>query len=215
MTWSLAVAKADLPPVVRRATGDLLLFGVTAAALLLLLLRLPALRTVDWIYVLQHLIVLAIALARPEPRVRDDSIGANVAVATAYLYPYALVICLSSWPGRTAWPQGGLVLVAIAAGFTVLCLLTLGKHFGIRPAWRGLETRGPYRLVRHPLYFSYLMADIGYDLQQCNSLTLVLLLLAWSAMIYRIFAEERVLSLDPKWPIYTRLVRHRLIPGIW
>lgn len=214
MTWSLTVPKADLPPAVRRATSDLVLFGVTAAALFLLL-RLPALRMVDWIYVLQHLIVLGIALARPAPLRRDDSMGSNVAVATAYLYPYALVACLSWWPARMAWPQGGLVMVAVAAGFTVLCLLTLGKRFGVRPAWRGLETRGPYRLVRHPLYFSYLIADIGYDLQQCNSLTLVLLLVAWSAMIYRILAEERVLSVDPKWPIYTRLVRHRLIPGIW
>jgi protein-S-isoprenylcysteine O-methyltransferase Ste14 len=212
ITFPLAVAKDDF---VRRTTGNVLLFGVTAAALLLLLRRLPALRIVDWVYVLQHVIVLAIALVRPEPRVRDDSIGANVAVATAYLYPYALVICLSSWPARAAWPQGGLVLVAIAAGFTVVCLLTLGKRFGIRPAWRGLETSGPYHLVRHPLYLSYLMADIGYTLQLSNPLALVLLLLAWSAMIYRIVAEERVLSRDPKWPIYAHLVRHRLIPGVW
>lgn len=215
MTWPLAASKADSAPAVRRVTGNLLLFGLTAAALSLLLLRLPAFRIVDWIYVLQHLIVLAIALTRPEPLVRDDSMGSNVAVAMAYLYPYAQVICLSWWPGRTACLQGGVVLVAVAAGFTVVCLLTLGKRFGIRPALRGLATRGPYRLVRHPLYLSYLVADIGYAMHLSNPLTLVLLLVAWSAMIYRIVTEERVLSLDPRWPIYAQLVRHRLIPGMW
>ena len=215
MTRPLALSQAGSGPVVWRTRGDLVLFGVTAAALSLLLLRPPAFRMVDWIYVLQHLIVLAIALARPAPLVRDDSMGSNVAVAIAYLYPYAQVICLSWWPCRTTWPQGGRVLVGVAAGFTVVCLLTLGKRFGVRPALRGLLTRGPYRLVRHPLYLSYLMADIGYDLQLWNPLTLVLVVLAWSAMIYRIVAEERVLSLDPKWPIYARSVRQRLIPGIW
>jgi hypothetical protein len=34
-------------------------------------------------------------------------------------------------------------------------------------------------------------------------------------MVYRIIAEERVLSRDPKWPAYVEMVQHRLVPGLW
>jgi len=44
-----------------RRPGDFLLFGVTAAELALLLNLTPTFTAVDWIYVLQHLLVLLIA----------------------------------------------------------------------------------------------------------------------------------------------------------
>lgn len=76
-------------------------------------------------------------------------------------------------------------------------------------------TRGPYRVVRHPLYLSYVIAAIGFNLQVWNFGTLFLVLLGWAAMVYRIVAEERVLSRDANWQIYVGLVRYRLIPGLW
>jgi protein-S-isoprenylcysteine O-methyltransferase Ste14 len=202
-------------PIFGRRFADLLLFGVTSAALVLLLLKTPTFRIVDWIYVLQHSIVLGIALARPEPLVRDYSLPSNIAVGVAYLYPYAQVICLSWWPGKMTWPEDGLVLLTFAAVFSVVCLLTIGKRFGIRPALRGLVTGGPYRLVRHPLYLSYMIADIGYNLQLSNLVPVLLVLVAWSSLVYRILSEERVLSRDTSWPAYAALVRYRLVPGVW
>ena len=92
---------------------------------------------------------------------------------------------------------------------------TIRTHFGVRPALRGLATRGPYRLVRHPLYLAYVIADIGYNLQEWSYATLMLVAAGWASMIYRIYAEERVLSRDPNWADYTARVRYRLVPGIW
>ena len=200
---------------VERRFADLLLFCVTSMALAFLFLLTPSFGIAGRLYVLQHLLVLGFALTRSEPLIADHSIPSNIAVGVAYLCPYAQVICLYWWPGKVAWPEGGLVLVTFAAVFSVVCLLTLGKRFGVRPALRGLVTRGPYRLVRHPLYLSYVIAAIGFNLQVWNLATLLLVLLGWVAMVYRIVVEERVLSGDPRWRVYISLVRYRLIPGFW
>jgi protein-S-isoprenylcysteine O-methyltransferase Ste14 len=59
------------------------------------------------------------------------------------------------------------------------------------------------------------MAAIGFNLQVWNLATLLLVLFGWAAMVYRIIAEERVLSRDPEWPAYVASVRYRLLVGVW
>jgi protein-S-isoprenylcysteine O-methyltransferase Ste14 len=198
-----------------RRFADLLLFCVTATELVILFLLTPTFTITDWIYVLQHVIVLGIALTRPYAKVWDYSIATSTAVGAAYIYPYAQVIYLRWSPGHVAWPAAGLALVTIAAGLSLISLLTMGRLFGVRPALRGLVTSGPYRLVRHPMYLSYVLADIGYNLQEWNSVTLLLVLVGWASLVYRIYAEERVLSQHAEWPAYASLVRYRLFPGLW
>ncbi len=199
----------------RRRFADLLLFCVTITELIFLFLLTPTFTITDWIYVLQHLIVLGIALTRPRPRVRDYSVASSIAVGAAYLYPYAQVIYLRWSPGNVASPGTGLVLVTLAAGLSLVSLLTMGRLFGVRPALRGLVTSGPYRFIRHPMYLSYILADIGYNLQEWNFVTLLLVLVGWMSLVYRIHAEERVLSQHAQWPAYVTLVRYRLFPGLW
>jgi protein-S-isoprenylcysteine O-methyltransferase Ste14 len=201
--------------IFRRRFADLLLFCVTSAELVILFVLTPTFTTTDWIYVLQHFIVLGIALTRPRPKVWDYSIASSVAVGIAYAYPYAQVIYLRWSPGYVVSPAAGLVLVTFAAGLSLVSLLTMGRLFGVRPALRGLATRGPYRVVRHSMYLSYVIADIGYNLQEWSSVTLLLVLVGWASLIYRIHAEERVLSRHREWPAYVVLVRYRLFPGMW
>jgi protein-S-isoprenylcysteine O-methyltransferase Ste14 len=198
-----------------RRFADLLLFCVTATELVVLFLLTPKFGIADWVYVLQHLVVLGVALTRPSPIVRDYSIASSTAVIIAYAYPYAQVICLRWSPGYVAWPGVGLALVILAAGLSLVTLFTLGRLFGVRPALRGLATSGPYRFVRHPMYLSYILADIGYNLEEWSLVTLLLVLVGWAALVYRIYAEERVLSQHSGWQSYAASVRSRLFPGLW
>ena len=198
-----------------RRFADLLLFCVTSTELVILFLLTPTFTITDWIYVLQHFIVLGIALTRPRPKVWDYSIASSVAVGIAYAYPYAQVIYLRWSPGYMVSTAAGLVLVTLAAGLSLVSLLTMGRRFGVRPALRGLVTRGPYKFVRHPIYLSYVLGDIGYNLQEWNSVTVLLVLIGWASLVYRIHAEERVLSQHAEWPVYVVLVRYRLFPGLW
>jgi protein-S-isoprenylcysteine O-methyltransferase Ste14 len=198
-----------------RRLADLLLFCVTATESVILFLLTPTFTVADWVYVLQHAMVLGIALTRPAPTVRDYSIASSTAVIIAYAYPYAQVICLRWSPGYVAWPGVGFALVIFAAGLSFVTLVTLGKLFGVRPAVRGLATSGPYRFVRHPMYLSYIVADVGYNLQEWNFVTLLLVFVGWAALVYRIHAEERVLSQHSGWLGYAASVRSRLFPGLW
>ena len=201
--------------MLRRRFADLLLFCVTSTELVILILLTPTFGIADWIYVLQHVVVLGIALARPHPKVRDYSMPSSIAVAVSYAYPYAQVIYLRWSPGEEAWPAGGLALVTLAAGLSFLSLLAIRRRFGVRPALRGLVTSGPYRLVRHPMYLSYILGDIGYNLEEWNFVTVLLVLIGWASLVYRIHAEERVISQDAGWPAYLAQVRYRLFPGLW
>ena len=99
----------------RRTAADVVLFGVTLAELALLFVLSPTFGLVDWIYLSQHLLVLAIALTRPAPLARDRSLASIAAVFVAYTYPYAQVAYLRWVPGEPAWPAGSLVLVMVAA----------------------------------------------------------------------------------------------------
>jgi protein-S-isoprenylcysteine O-methyltransferase Ste14 len=199
----------------RRRFADFLLFCVTSVELVILFLLTPTFTITDWVYVLQHFIVLGIALTRPRPKVWDYSIASSVAVGIAYAYPYAQVIYLRWSPGYVVSPAAGLVLVMLAAGLSLVSLLAMGRLFGVRPALRGLVTTGSYRFVRHPMYLSYILADIGYNLQEWNFVTLLLVLVGWASLVYRIHAEERLLSQHVEWPAYVVLVRYRVFPGIW
>ena len=199
----------------RRRLGDSFLFGVTSAELVLLFFLTPSFTITDWVYVSQHVLVLGIALTRRPPEVQDHSLPSSTAVVVAYAYPYAQVAYLRWVPGDPTWPEAGLVLVTFAAFLSFASLLSLGRWFGVWPALRGLATRGPYRLVRHPMYLAYVLADIGCNLQEWNFGTALLVVAGWASLFYRIRAEERILSQDSGWSNYVALVRHRLFPGLW
>jgi protein-S-isoprenylcysteine O-methyltransferase Ste14 len=198
-----------------RTLADFILFAVTSVELAVLFLLTPAFTIADWIYVLQHLLVLGIAVMRRPPELRDYSLSSSAAVVVAYAYPYAQVLYLKWIPGEPASPTVALILVTLAACLSLASLLTLGRWFGVRPALRGLATKGPYRLVRHPMYLAYLLADIGYNLQEWNIGTALLVMFGWMSLLYRIRAEERILSQHAGWRAYIGSVRYRLLPGVW
>jgi protein-S-isoprenylcysteine O-methyltransferase Ste14 len=111
----------------------------------------------------------------------------------------------------------------IAAGFWVQlsglllwawALSRLGRSFGIVAADRGLVTRGPYAVVRHPLYTAYLIGGLGYLIQSPSVWNAVVDLIAVGWQLVRISAEERHLD-SPEYAAYRDRVRWRLCPGIW
>src|SRR5947199_9725563 len=113
-----------------RRFADLLLFCVTSTELVILFLLTPTFTITDWIYVLQHFIVLGIALTRRRPKVWDYSIVSSMAVGIAYAYPYDQVIYLRWSPGHVASTADGLVLVMLEASLSLVSLIAYCIIYG-------------------------------------------------------------------------------------
>lgn len=86
--------------------------------------------------------------------------------------------------------------LVIVAGtlFTIGSLAALGRCFGIFPEVRGLVTRGPYRWVRHPVYFGELTSALGMFIAQPHPLILALYFVFLGLQLWRVRLEEAALA---------------------
>jgi protein-S-isoprenylcysteine O-methyltransferase Ste14 len=109
----------------------------------------------------------------------------------------------------------GLDLQVLGLGIWVLSFLYLGRSFGFAAADRGLKRRGPYSVVRHPIYASYIVLQLGYVLQSISVQNALVMVFVCGCDIGRALAEERLLSASTIYDEYCKKVRWRLIPGIW
>jgi protein-S-isoprenylcysteine O-methyltransferase Ste14 len=93
--------------------------------------------------------------------------------------------------------------------------LALGRSFGFMPANRGVVARGPYNVVRHPIYAGYLLTHAAALCAYPNVWNVVLVITADVALVLRALAEERVLSADHEYESYCSRVAWHLVPGVF
>jgi protein-S-isoprenylcysteine O-methyltransferase Ste14 len=122
--------------------------------------------------------------------------------------------------GAAYAPVGGLESLYVAmqlvgASAATLSLATLGRSFGLVAANRGVQTGGPYRLVRHPAYASYLITYVAYVLENPSIFNAGIFVVATAFQVVRIAKEEEFLSADPAYVAYRERVRYRLVPYLY
>lgn len=157
-------------------------------------------------------LVVALTVVRRTTAVVDRSYRARVLTAFSMLGP-GLVR-----PGTVAALAPEAMTVALSAVGLLIVIagkLSLGRSFGLMPANRGIVSTGLYRLVRHPIYLGYLITHAGFVLANPTAWNIGLLIVADVALMWRAVCEEATLQTDEAYRSYQRVVRWRVLPGIF
>lgn len=127
---------------------------------------------------------------------------------------YFLAIQLS--PGVRIVPEWiGAALQISGIAWQIFAKVTLRYSFGLLPANRGIVSSGAYRVVRHPIYLGYLVADIGFLLANFGLQNVLVYAGQFVLQGGRITLEEKLLSDDPEYRAYRDKVRFRVLPGFF
>ncbi len=151
-------------------------------------------------------------LVRDEPRRPARESLAFAACAAALLTTFVRQGPSSTEPA--ALLIGGEMLSLLAAVWLLVSVLCLGRFFGVLPEARGLVTRGPYQLVRHPVYLGELGMVLGLVVAAPRAWNVAGAAIFVAAQFLRMRLEERALACE--FPEYHEYARHtpRLIPPI-
>jgi protein-S-isoprenylcysteine O-methyltransferase Ste14 len=153
------------------------------------------------------------AVLRRSPSSRPArELVAFVACAAAMLSAVAL-------RGPEAGVSTGMLIVGesvalLSCAFLLASVLALGTCFGVLPEARGLVTRGPYRLVRHPVYLGELGVCAGLVIGSPTTWNLSAAVVLLAGQLVRMRLEER--ALEREFPEYAAYAAHtpRLLPSL-
>jgi protein-S-isoprenylcysteine O-methyltransferase Ste14 len=155
-------------------------------------------------------------MQRTSPKSTSRSWKDNAAaMGTTFLTAPLLVICSTSVNSPFYLVLTGSVIGILGLAFAVYSLISLGGNFSIIPQAREVVRRGPYRYLRHPLYFGEIVAICGFVLAHVTVTTLVILLMLFLLQVYRANREEKMLA--STFPDYQEYVSQTfcIVPGIW
>ena len=103
-------------------------------------------------------LVVVMTFIRRRTRFVDRSAAAVVTTALSLAGPPLL----RASDGAGLMPDSATALVSgIGLILVIVAKLTLGRSFGIAPANRGIVMRGPYTIMRHPIYTGYLTTHVA------------------------------------------------------
>jgi protein-S-isoprenylcysteine O-methyltransferase Ste14 len=144
----------------------------------------------------------------------SGSITANAAAVTATLIPFGFPLLPGGLPGTFQQLGGDAALVAGTA-WAVWSLRFLGRNLSVIAQARDVVDRGPYRLVRHPLYTGEIVSSLGLALLAGTVAAFVIWLALCALQVYRATREEQVLLRAlPGYRGYRRRTA-ALLPGIF
>lgn len=172
---------------------------------------------------MQLLVALLLLLGRrmvdPPRRWRDVIVPL---VANFSYIPYGWVGALSPWLSLSRWPEAwrkqmtytALLLSLCSVGMAVWAIAYLGRSFAVTVAVKKVVVRGPYRLVRHPIYLSYLLQSLALVLAVGSIAVMTLALGQGCLIVYRARLEEALLgAASVEYRSYRRGTSF-LIPGL-
>jgi len=136
-----------------------------------------------------------------------------------------LAFVLPGFDRRFGWSDVPVALVLLAdalvlLGYGVVFLVFRSNPYTSRVVevepGQTVVTKGPYGVVRHPMYVGSLLLYVLSPLALGSYWAMIPAALNVPVFVARILMEERVLARDlDGYQDYMRATRYRLIPGIW
>jgi len=163
------------------------------------------------IFITTLIVLLAL---RHTPHARISGLVPRIAAIAGTFLSVGIVLLP---PADLSAPLSLIATLLILGGtvFALYSALKLGRSLSILPEARQLVTRGPYALIRHPLYLGEGIAIVGLTLQFLSPWALIVFGLQCACQVARMTIEERVLS--SVFPEYRNYMANtaRLLPQIY
>lgn len=109
----------------------------------------------------------------------------------------------------------GSALGIVGVSLSIPSILSLNRSFGIVPANRGIQTKGMYTLVRHPIYATYVFTWSGYLLASYSLYNVGIIAFSVALMVLRILKEEAHLLKSDEYQAYVKRVKWRIVPFVF
>ncbi len=106
------------------------------------------------------------------------------------------------------------VVMIVTAFLSTICIINLGRSFGIVPANRGVKTELLYGIVRHPLYSLYTIYDLAVISLAFSSHNCYIAILHALFSYLRAKREENILIRDRTYEEYVSKTRYMFLPGV-
>ena len=158
---------------------------------------------------LSESITILLVIAAKFTNTRDFSPLVIIATIAGTFYFFAISL------------DGGIPLISSNISAFILCVgicwqlyakIYLGRSFGLLPARRSIVDTGPYKLVRHPIYFGYFIGHMAFLLNNFSWWNVEVLTLLYLFQFLRMHYEEQVLSKNEQYREYKKRVKYRFIP---
>jgi protein-S-isoprenylcysteine O-methyltransferase Ste14 len=160
-----------------------------------------------------YMLLALLIMTRPPAKAQADGLLPRIAAFVGTYLPWTITFF-----GKTDQALLNLLSTACVLIGTIMMLVTirhLGRSFSLVPQARSVVQTGPYRWIKHPLYFSEQIAILGVVLQYLTPVTVIVFVLHIGVQVCRILYEEDLLRRNcPEYSSY-EASRWRLIPCVW
>lgn len=156
--------------------------------------------------------VVGVLFFRRSPCLEEPSLAGQTATLLSL---FSGAVMASQIPAWHRWSLLATITFALGTIIALTSMGWLGRSFAIFAARREIRSSGPYRLLRHPIYFGESLMLLGIAIANGSVVSWITWFVCLVLLGWRILAEEKLLCRDPAFVDLQQRVRWRLIPGIW
>jgi len=162
-----------------------------------------------------YALVVGFYFVRSAATATTASRGARAAALLATVLPLLIAVVVDPVEhAAVLWLANALMLAGLA--WSLWALWHLGRNISFVAQARGLVCRGPYGMVRHPLYLGELVTITGLVLGGFAVAGLLVLAAVVALQLYRAAREEDVLAAAfPEYATYRHRTPARVVPGLY